>query len=661
MKKHFISITLGCFFNICVAQFHVTPSSELHIINEHSLYFDIDLVNQGSINYDSDGELVLDQGLDNSTGSLALNDALLKLGSGTVRANGTHTLTFNNSDDTVKFVELDKNSGTLNVSSNVPSTGFLRIKGTFTSNSGTLNANDRIVLVSGTESSHPDYEPSNPYPNTAIVPESMGGSVNSIRVERYFTGNRAWRFLSSPVATDDPIFNNWQQSGLNPGDGGYLPNIGTHVTGGASSNGFDQNASGNPSLYIRDNSNQSWITLPNTNNTTLEIGQNYYTLVRGDRSVDLSINDFTTEPPTVLRSTGSLHIGNFDVPHTLASGDFFVAANPYQSPVDMSEVRTTSSNSFTNEMWVWVQQSNTTGQYAHITLSTGSNSLPGLSNANKFLQPSQAVFVQADTNNPSINYRESHKVDNSNLTDIFSSESMNNFLRIGLYGTEETPFVDVAYDGLIMLMNNTHNTATTIEDGEKFFNNEENIAIQYNNAYLTVDKRAAPEDLSEVIDLYINNIDKENYNFSIELTGYENLPNGLLLWDKYHDTYTPLSNGLIIPISFDLSIPESTDQNRFAITFESQNLNSDNFNADKDIQVYPNAFEDEIKIIFSNKFIGAEATLTIYDIIGKKIFSKKISKVESINILNNLNFSSGNYLLNLTGKGFNQSFKLIKK
>jgi len=312
-------------------------------------------------------------------------------------------------------------------------------------------------------------------------------------------------------------------------------------------------------------------------------------------------------------------------------------------------------------MWVWVQQSNTTGQYAHITLSTGSNSLPGLSNANKFLQPSQAVFVQADTNNPSINYRESHKVDNSNLTDIFSSESMNNFLRIGLYGTEETPFVDVAYDGLIMLMNNTHNTATTIEDGEKFFNNEENIAIQYNNAYLTVDKRAAPEDLSEVIDLYINNIDKENYNFSIELTGYENLPNGLLLWDKYHDTYTPLSNGLIIPISFDLSIPESTDQNRFAITFESQNLNSDNFNADKDIQVYPNAFEDEIKIIFSNKFIGAEATLTIYDIIGKKIFSKKISKVESINILNNLNFSSGNYLLNLTGKGFNQSFKLIKK
>jgi len=657
LNKYFVSLILGCIFNICAAQFLVTSNSELHIKNGRSLYFDIDLENQGSINYETDGELILDQGLDNSNGTLNLNDAVLKFGSGTANANGSHDLTFNNTNDTAKFVELNHNG-----SFNVSSTGFLRIIETFTSNSGTLNADDKIVLVSGTESTHPDYEATNPYPNTAIVPESTGGNINGMRVERYFRGNRAWRFLSSPIDSDDSIFDNWQQGGLNPGDGGYLEHIGTHITGGSAADGFDQNASGNTSLFNYDNSGSTWTSYDNTNVTTLEVGQNYYTLVRGDRSVDLTINDFGNSPETVLRSTGSLYIGDFDRTYnTISTGEYIATGNPYQAPVDMNQVRAESSTSFTDEMWVWVQESNTTGQYALITLSTGDNSLPGLSNANEILQPSQAVFVQANTNSPTINYRESHKVDNSNLTDIFSSNSINNYLRIGLYGTEETPLIDIAYDGLLLLMDNNYETAVNIEDGEKFFNNEENLAIQYGTSYLTADKRKMPTDLDEVIDLYINNIDAENYNLSIELTGFEDLPHGLFLWDKYYDTYTPLSNGLVLPIDFDITIPETLNHNRFAITFKAQSLSTQNNIDNHQIGIYPNEFEDVINLNFGDSFIGETIKVKIYDVLGKIVYLKNIENTSAHVKLTNLALSSGSYILNISNENLNQTYKLIRK
>jgi hypothetical protein len=637
------------------AQFFISSNSELHVGNGRMLYFDKNIENEGLIQFASDGELILDQGLDNSSGSLTLNNAILKLGSGTSNADNNHILTFNNSDDAVNFVELNHNG-----IYNVTSTGFLKVIKTFTSYSGTLNANDRIVLKSGTimngdyPASHDPSVP--PYPNTAIVPESTGGTVNGIRVERYFPGNRAWRFLSSPIDSDQSIYDNWQNSGVD------IPFIGTHITGGSIGNGFDQNGSGSPSLYIRDNSNQSWNTLPNTNATDLEIGQNYYTLVRGDRSVDLQINDFNTEPPTVLRSTGSIHIGDLNVAHTLATSDFFVAANPYQAPVDMSEVRATSSNSFKNEMWVWQPEANNAGQYAHVLdLSTGTNSIPGLSHANQFLQPSQAVFLQASGNNPTINFREAHKSDDSNLTDVFNDNTLNNFLRIGLYGTNQTPLVDVAHDGLVMLMNNNYNTLSDIDDGEKFFNNEENIGIQYGNAFLTTDKRSEPTDLDEIVDLFFTNITEENYNFSIELIGFDNLPNGLFLWDKYQNTYTPLVNGLIIPLNFDQSIPETLDQNRFAITFKDQTLNADQFNLNAQIEIFPNAFDDEINISLNDNFTDIDLHITIFDVLGRKIFTRHIKEMKKNIRLKDLKFSSGNYLLNFKSKNHNQTFKIVKK
>jgi hypothetical protein len=665
IPSRYLLIIILLLGNICQAQFHVANGSFLHVESGHILYFDKDVDNEGLINFVSNGELILDQGLVNSSGTLTLNNAILKLGSGTARADGTHTLTFNDSDDTVNFVELEHN-GTFNVSS----TGFLKIVETFTSNSGTLNAADRIVLLSGTEPAYMNHNSGiDEYPDTAIVPQSAGGSVNDLRIQKYFPGNRAWRFLSSPVKSNLPINDNWQEGAVTVaiGSGNPNPGYGTHITGGPSGNGFDQNESGNFSMFTYNNSMEAWtVSYPTSTNTagdSLQVGRNYYTLVRGDRAVNLQINDFTTEEPTILRSTGNLHIGNFSTSHSsITTGEYFATGNPYQAPVDMNAVRSTSSNSFTDEMWVWQPLANNDGQYAHISNLGGTitNSLPG-SFANQYIQPFQAVFIQANTNNPVIAYQETHKSTDTNLVEVFSMTTPDNYLRIGLYGNDQAPFIDVAHDGLVMLMNNTYNTTTTKEDGEKFFNTEENMAIQYGDRLLTLDKRNFPTDYDEVVDLYMFNLDEGNYKLSIDLTGYDNLPNGIFLWDKYNDTYTSLSNGLVIPISFDQAIPESIDENRFALTFKDQTLSTDNLTNNDQIKIFPNAFNDKISLIFDNNFTGETIYINMFDIIGRRIYSEKTEIADNILELKNLDFSSGNYLLKIKSENYQQTFKVVKK
>lgn len=640
LKISFTILLFFCYF-LNSAQFSVSNGTEIHVQNSSLIYSDLNLVNAGSIIFDSNGgELILDSGLDNSVGILTLDNAILKFGGGTTNADGPHTLTFNSTtDDTAKFVELNHN-GTFDVSG----TGFLNIIETFTSKKGILNAADKIVLVSSSVL------------ETAIVPESVSGTINGIRVERYFPANRAWRFLSSPIASDQSIHVNWQNAG------NFIANVGTHITGGSLMAGFDQNGTGNASLYTYDNSIPDWITYANTKFTNLVIGENYYTLVRGDRSVDIMINHFLYSPETVLRSTGSLHIGDFDKTYTTATDGFIATGNPYQSPVDMNEVRITSSSGFTDEMWVWQPGANNSGQYAHIILSTGTNSLPGPEDkANEFLQPSQAAFVQAAVDGPIIRYRENHKGVRTELTEVFSENNNLNYLRMGLYGHDNTAFVDIAFDGMVLLMDENYDTAVNISDGEKFFNNEENIAFQYADAFLTADKRAAPTDLDEVIDIYINNIDEENYKFSIELTGFDDLPNGLFLWDKYHDTYTSLTDGLVIPVTFDTAIPETTDNNRFAITFRNQTL-STNTNYDKsEIGIYPNTFDDELHISFGGNSIGRTFNLVFYDVLGKTIYKQKLDNVGQQVFLENLSFSSGHYFLNISDESSSHTFKLIKQ
>lgn len=654
LTKLFISLFFLFTITTIQAQFVINSGATVYVEGQTDLYADINLVNSGEITYDINamGGLYIDAGLDNSAGILTLNDAVLHLGSNTSRADGNHDLLFND-NDVVKFVELGKTTGTYTVTG-----GLLNITNTFTSNAGTLEANDNIVLKSTS------------IQNTALVPESTTGNVNGIRVERFIPAQRGWRFMASPVTTDDFIFENWQQNGLNPGDTAYRPNVGTHITGGTTANGFDQSGSNNPSMYVFDFQNAQYNPIQNTNATKLLNSEGYFVLIRGDRSINLQIND-TSEIETTLEQTGSLHIGTKTNTYDIATNNesFILAGNPYQAPVDMNAVIGASNTYFKNQIWVWVQTDQTTGQFVSIDdLSNPTPSVTG-SNVTEDLQPGQAVFIQTKdgvTGTTSLTFNEIDKVDSSNLTETFSQDAnsisdLDGFLRIGLYDVNATPFIDVAYDGFIVKFDSQYSNNIDDLDAIKLFNNEENLAISLNNNFLSVNKRKLPNNLDEIIDISIFNLNESQYVFSIELEGLNNLPNGIMLWDKYLDDFITLQDQALINFSIDSAIPESFAENRFALVFENSTLSTQD-QLFSEVSLYPNpVFDNAINIQFSKQFNTADVKVEIFSINGKLVLSKTYTNATRNLKIENLNFSSGVYMLKINQGDFTNTFKIIKQ
>ncbi|NEV93048.1 T9SS type A sorting domain-containing protein [Psychroflexus sp. YR1-1] len=651
--KTFFTFSLFCVFVSMQGQFFVSDGTQVSIKGQTNLYADIELVNKGEIIFDpvATGGLYIDAGLDNSTGNLTLNDAILHLGSNTTRADGDQNLIFGD-NDTIKFVELAKNSGTYTVTG-----GLLNITNTFTSNSGTLEAGDKIVLKSTS------------IQNTALVPESNAGVVNNIRVERFIPAKRGWRMMASPVATEESILKNWQQNGLNPGETGYRPNVGTHITGGTEINGFDQSGTNFPSMYTFNVSNQQWAAIDNTNALKLLNFEPYLILIRGDRSINLQIND-TAETETTLEQTGALHIGmksnTFNAP---SNGSFIAIANPYQAPVDMNQVIGASNIYFKNQLWIWIQTDFTSGQYVNISnLADPQPSVTG-SNVTEDIQPGQSVFIQTQddvSGDVSITFNEANKVGQGSLTETFSVETNaastpDGFLRIGLYNVDSTPFTDVAYDGVIVRFDNQYNNYVDDYDGMKLFNAEESLAITLEDTFLSVNNRKTPSQLDEVINLSVFNLAEDEYVFSIELEGLSSLPDGIMLWDKYLDNYTTLNDQDLINFSVDALVPESIAEDRFALVFENSTLSiEDQFSSN--INVYPNpVINDYLTIQFSEGIQNTKTEVEIFSINGVLLKKETYENTGKTLKLTNLNFSSGVYILKIKQGNITNTFKIVKK
>lgn len=625
----------------------------MHFSTGSNFYIGLPLINKGTLNFQTTGKLYIDKDITNTTGTLTMNDAILHIGSGNPAYSGTHIAKFNPNDE-IKFVELNKtSSGILNVND-----GLLSITKTFTSKSGTLNANDRVVLKSTSRA------------NTAIVPESTGGTINSIRVERYLDAGRKWRLLASPVNTEfdnlsskTSIFNNWQQDGLNPGDVGYKSNVGTQITGGPIDKGFDQNQSGYPSLYTYNLSSGQYVPVTdNTNVRPLEIDEAYFMLVRGDRSVNLQINDYGTTMPTVINSTGSLHIGDYDpIPASSDAGGYTAFGNPYQSPVDMDFVIGNSPN-LNNNYIVWDSEISALGGYVTVDLSTNTNNVPG-SDADKFLQPGQSALVQT-TNAAAtqINFRETDKGNFTDLNYVYRSSknpSSDSYLRLGLYDKDDKVFKDVAYDGFILKMGDYSNNYDRFDSG-KSYRQEENLAVNSTHGFLAINARAFPSDLNEVIDLQTLNLTKSSYKFSVDLKGFISLPEGILLWDKYMDSFTSLSNHQVIPFEVDTSIPASKASDRFALVFKNKSLGIED-NSLANMEIFPNPIiSNVLNIQFPSNTPNQETKISIYNVLGQKVYSKTINNISKTIKLENLNFSTGTYLLKIKKDKAEKSFKIIK-
>ena len=472
--------------------------------------------------------------------------------------------------------------------------------------------------------------------------------VAEAEVERFIPeGRRAFRFISPTVTTTSTIYENWQEDGASP------TGFGTHITGdGGATNGFDETATNNPSLFIFDNNTESqsggaaWEAVSNTDVNTLTAGTPYRLLVRGDRNVDLTTNT-PTATETVLRAFGDLHFGDFSPTISAFDANFNFVGNPYQATVNSKEI-TYSGDINSNYIYVWDAQQGSNGSYVTIDMLDGSNTVG--SNANEFIQPGQAFFIRNNLNvttAPSLTFTEASKEVSEEQLATFSTS---NYAKLNLQLTSGDNGQVV--DAIGLRFSNEFTNEVDDADAGKMGNSGENLALVSGNQLLSIEQRQLPTQAEE-LPLFINNYQNENYVFYLETEQWdENLT--IFIKDAYTDELTPIEAGEEYVFNVDSGIADSSSPFRFSLVFNDETFSDDAFE-EQTFSIYPNPAKEQ----FFVSGIKATAEVSITNLMGQEVMSlTNVNNQESLNVAS---LSSGVYLVRIKEGDQESLIKIIKE
>ena len=493
---------------------------------------------------------------------------------------------------------------------------------------------------------------------------SANSIIGDVTVERFIPvqteDTRAFRFLTSAVDSNDPIFDNWQEGGNSPAG------FGTHITGSTTGdNGFDQSVSGNPSMYTFDNSftgnqDNAWNPIPDTDNTNLVAGEAYRIFIRGDRNYDLDSDPANAPNSDVtLRATGSLTIGNKTETLSDVANYYSLVGNPYQAVVDFNNLTTTNVN--TSNYFVWDPNMNTRGAYVTHNLTTGTNNLVS-SATNEFIMPGQSFFVQT-TNSAaaSLEFTEASKDVTAGQTTVFNDDMDPSFMNLLLYKDQDLNNGGSESDGVLMIFSQNGNDAVDQNDAGKLGNPDENLARSIGGQYLSVDDRSLPSD-TENLELYTTGYSVTDYTFSLNVNNLGDEVDVYLI-DNHTGDQT-LMNGDSNQYSFtvDPSIPSSVAVDRFSIQFEIETFGIDDNENLANFKVYPNPVTDGELTIIASQMAGDDVELNLYNMIGQSILETE-GRFESNGEmkLNLGSYQAGVYFLEINNKGETARERLIIK
>lgn len=617
IKQILIIVLLALFSTTTLqAQLNIASGETISFTGSENLYTLEALSNAGTLSMGT-GTLEASGNYTNS-GSANLSNA-------TLRISGTAAQSFAfNTTDIAKRVELN-NTGTATVLS-----GKLDVTDFFKSQQGTLEANGKITLKSTST-------------KTAVVEQSVAGTISNIVVERYIPARRAYRFLASPVTTTGSIYANWQEGGSSNA------NYGTQITGtGGATNGFDATATNNPSLFSFNNTTATWAEVANTNLGTLTAGTPYRIMVRGDRTVDLN-NNTATPSITTLRAKGTLVIGTNPVSglNENAGGYSFIG-NPYQSPVNMTSLLTAATNLNSNFYYVWDPTRGTRGAYVTGILADGSNNVSG-SAVNQYLQPGQACFVQTALAGPaSLSFLESYKSTTTNeavfRTANKTSTAPSN-IRLTLYDTNALATQQPALDGVLVLSGAAYSNSVDSNDAGKFTNPDETMATVNSGISLSVESRT--EAIStDVIPLKITQYRGTSYTIVADGTNSTGIPAYLNDQFTQTDTEIPQSGTVNYAYTVDPANSATTAADRFRITFTKKTLGVSS--AEKNaFSIYPNPSKGgTFNLIMPNAINGAK--LSIYNTIGQEVYTTNLIQSANNKITPNQKLETGIYFVKVT-------------
>lgn len=512
--------------------------------------------------------------------TFAINGAVTGTGTltGTINSNlevnGTGTLYFTTGSNNL-------NNFTVNSTGTVTLGTSVNVAGILTPTLGTLAlGSNNVTLLAGTNA-EVGYGTRKTYPVTGIV-GIVGGTIDytgggKFVAERYVPAKRAYRFITSQVNTTTNLRANWMENTYNAGPGYGTnndpnPGYGTHITGSAAGgDNLDWTLTNNPSLFTYDNATQNWGAVYNSNGT-LAAGYPYRLMVRGNRGINLSLNN-PPASPTILRQTGTLITGNVTLgtasstPATMpllngTTNNFSYIGNPYASPVNWNSVYNNSTN-IQPTITIWDPVLSTRGAYAYNNTLTGITSPPA-SAIDDNIQPGQAFFVQTAGASPSLVINEAYKT--SQFTNVWRSTSTLPKLNITL----SSAVTNAPLDGVVAVFDNQFPAGLGAEDSYKFTNLDESVGIFSNNKTLSIEGRPVAM-VNDSVPLRISQYRLNNYylevngiNFDLTLTA--------VVKDKYLNIETPvdLSGGnTLIPFTIINGDAASAAADRFVVLFKA--------------------------------------------------------------------------------------------
>ncbi|SHJ97224.1 T9SS type A sorting domain-containing protein, partial [Aequorivita viscosa] len=485
--------------------------------------------------------------------------------------------------------------------------------------------------------------------------EVLGTSsiTGDVTVERYMKNKRSYRMISSAVTTTSTIHDNWQEGATSNTDNPN-PGFGTHITGATTDqmNGFDGTITGNYSMFSVNVAAQMFEAVANTDVNTLTAGDAYLLFVRGDRSIDLT-NDLAAGE-TVLRATGSLFTGTSTQNYaTSNAGDILMFGNPYQSAVDVNSVFAASTNLNPGHYYVYDSELGAHGSYVTVMLPEGTNTSGSV--ANQFLQPGQGAQVATlAAGASSVVFNESDKAP-GNFTATSRPATMNDMLTVQLYTTENFNNEGSLHDSFGIIFAEGNNNELTTADAVKPMNFYENLGIDHNGTYLSIEQRDMPQ-AAEVYSMYTTGYQQSEYTLKVIVDGLDSTV--LYLDDHFTGTSTILEAGdNVYSFSVDANNSLSIATDRFSIRTE-QRLGVDDNSLLSGIRLYPNPLNGDTFYINAPKLNGEQLLVSISDLTGRSIYEQTLDcSANTVTVPMAGNIASGVYLVTLNHGGEAHTFR----
>ena len=518
------------------------------------------------------------------------------------------------------------NNLTVNNASGVTLTSATAVNNKLTLTSGTLNTGGFLTLKSSAV-------------KTAYVAPVTGSISGNVVAERYIpAGQRAYRFLSSPVTTATFIDTNWQ--------------AGTHITGaGGATNGFDATTGNNPSMFTYNNTTSAWNAVTNTNATVLTSGVPYLTYIRGSRAASLAVAPIGSIPSdaTTLSATGVLTIGNVSVSGLNETADGFSAVgNPYQAQVDMQAVLSAGTNLNTGFYYVVDPSLGTKGAYLTVDVTAAASV-----HSSQYLQPGQACFVKTATAGPaSLTFTEANKSEVAAQTTIFKTKiTTMPSLNLNLYNATSN-----CLDVLKIAFDASETNDVNQNDASKMNNFDESMASSNGGKLLAIEKRAMPID-SDEIPLNITKYRGTSYSIKAEGSGLTGSTPYLL--DQYTSTTTeiPQDGSVNYAFTVDVANPASIAADRFKLIYAKTLKTIDN--AGTSFALYPNPSKTNSFSVAVPQSSG-KASVTVSTMLGQQLYSQNdLQSGTTVNVTASTIKTAGVYLVSLTSEGKTTTTKWI--